>query len=309
MLLKPPFLTPSAIVRTDRSSSFINLAEAYRGNPYDIRNLSPLRRRSEPPNSQVIQPPALEGLHCQAAGHPEDEMDYEEQPLDMSIKGKSVNYSSNGSSSSTSPSIDILVASPGSQAASTPSSQVNRPSVITCAPSLKIKNGNSSPVDFSSELDCSHSMVNRIVSSPGSSSIHYTNSISPKSNGHSQDTMIANETAKLNISKSVTLENPVDEHFRRSLGGLFSSGLFKSSSSSPSANRVASSSPNANSNSQMLKNTCMSSDSAPDESVKSSVTSIITEVCTDVDDHFAKALGADWLKLKKNETPDPGSQQ
>ena len=91
-VLTPPFLLPTAIVRLDRSSSSasLHLTEAYRGNPYDIQAI---RRRSEP-TSQVIS--ALKGLKYQAAGHPEYEMDYDDQPLDMSIKGKS-SSSSNGS--------------------------------------------------------------------------------------------------------------------------------------------------------------------------------------------------------------------
>lgn len=263
-----------------------------------------------------LPPPLLDGLQCQAAGHPEyTEMDYdEEQPLDMSIKGKSVNYSSNGSSSSlsssTSPSIDFIT-SPSSSSSTRVTSQVNRPSVITCASSLKVKHSNNSATTVSSnhnhsssDVEYSHKLNNRTTAATDESN-HQLNSMSPKSNSHSQDTIIANETAKLNISTSVTFENPVDEHFRRSLGGLFSSGLFKGTSNRSNSN---SSKSNTHSNSEMLKN-CLHSGDSNELPVKlssssTSVTSVITEVSTDVDDHFAKALGADWIKLRKNEHTD-----
>lgn len=308
--LTSPFLLPPAIVRLDRSSSSasLHLTEAYRGNPYDIQAI---RRRSEP-TSQVIS--ALKGLKCQAAGHPEYEMDYEEQPLDMSIKGKSSNSSCNSSPSS--PPVLESTSLPMTQPFT---SQISRPSVITCAPSLKVKsNIGSCSSECSSSHKCTHNHQNipsKLSGDPNQFITNYPATLMSNSNGHSQDTIIANETAKLNIycdsSESGGNADPVDEHFRRSLGKDFTE-IFKSPSTTKSVApskcgtpRQPGTSVTSNGNSHLVTSPVPSTPQA-----KSSVTSVVTEMSTDVDDHFAKALGADWLKkLKKSDTSDKIHQE
>ena len=204
--------------------------------------------------------------------------------------------------------------SPGSISSKSPNAMMMRPSVITCAPSTKRGKLEQTLGRLEGMSHGTHhhplsghktATVTRHSSFGGSSTSPSISSVSSSSTHSQESDGIADRASKLQIlshgsSSDEEASDPVMAHFKRSLGRSYSE-LIRSKSSPISCPSTASSSSSSGSSS-------LATSKSPDESktnrqTKSLVINgdamIDASNTTDlIDDHFAKALGDQWLKIK-----------
>ena len=213
--------------------------------------------------------------------------------------------------------------SPGSISSKSPNAMMMRPSVITCAPSTKrgkleqtlgrlegMSHGTTHHGPLSGHKTAT---VTRHSSFGGSSTSPSISSVSSSSTHSQESDGIADRASKLQIlshgsSSDEEASDPVMAHFKRSLGRSYSE-LIRSKSSPISCPSTASSSSSGSSS--------LATSKSPDESktnrqTKSLVINgdamIDASNTTDlIDDHFAKALGDQWLKIKTKSVGGGGS--
>ncbi|KAI1287014.1 hypothetical protein HDE_10618 [Halotydeus destructor] len=286
----------------DRSNSTMT---AYRGSPYDHESVS--RRNSDPAAAIISTALAQQRI---------DEEHDDDQPLDFSKKSR------NNSSES-----ESRLSLPRSDESSSPisytpphqlSQQMMRPSVITRAPSVKLSTTMADhtiahyadrPASGDALTIRSHQMLHKEPAphhqAPPTSSLHHLHhhhhvpilppplpppsyaahqeALNRKNNNGSQTTtatMVANNDNAKKPEKSFadanTFDPVIEEHFRRSLGEKYD--LVSKHLQQPSVKRTMS-------NNSATGFTDNDSDTVPDS----------------VDDHFIKALGSDYLRLKNKE--------
>ncbi|KAI9559049.1 hypothetical protein GHT06_015838 [Daphnia sinensis] len=196
-----------------------------------------------------------------------DEVD---RPLDMSTgrRASPPPYPAAGSSSGVGipPSYPLRYPSPPDYG----SASGPRPSVITCASSLRSSPAPSCPSPCGSTS--SSASQSRTITANGSSSPPPRSR--PAADGE------ARLPQRREIISSGMCDPVIDEHFRRSLGERYTH-LF------------ASSSPSSTSNS-----TNTNDSSSRDGGAANKMPSTVNVTGLSVDDHFAKALGETWLKLQ-----------
>lgn len=252
-----------------------------------------------PPHHLLTSPLAI---HSTTSAHPVDISD-DDQPLDMSTKKKkdlrdeTLDLSMRSSSPANNP---MSRSAHGNHQNAIP-----RPSVITCAPS-SFKKGkleqtlgrlevSAKTYGLNGHRSVSHTLSGRSCHSTFGTSTSPSISSMSSSSSHSESDAISDRASKLQILSSQGSSSddepldPVMEHFKRSLGGRYnelirskSSPISSSSSKSPPQKSRPSSNGIVLGNASQVSNT------------------VVTEVTQDVDDHFAKALGDQWLKLKSS---------
>lgn len=197
-----------------------------------------------------------------------DEVD---RPLDMSTgrRASPPPYPAAGSSSGVGipPSYPLRYPSPPDYG----SASGPRPSVITCASSLRSSPAPSCPSPCGSTS--SSASQSRTITANGSSS-------PPPRSRPAADGETRLPPQRREIISSGMCDPVIDEHFRRSLGERYTH-LF------------ASSSPSSTSNS-----TNTNDSSSRDGGAANKMPSTVNVTGLSVDDHFAKALGETWLKLQ-----------
>lgn len=304
---------------SDPSTSVINAVMAARSlhqNP--LLSLTPHHIPSSFLSSMMSVSPSPLAQHRSLTE--QQDLSDDDQPLDMSTKNK--HHESRGTSMAVNhshpnklllPFAAASLTSPGSISSKSPNAMMMRPSVITCAPSTKRGKleqtlgrleGMSHGTHHHSASGHKTATVTRHSSFGGSSTSPSISSVSSSSTHSQESDGIADRASKLQIlshgsSSDEEASDPVMAHFKRSLGRSYSE-LIRSKSSPISCPSTASSSSSGSSS--------LATSKSPDESktnrqTKSLVINgdavIDSSNTTDlIDDHFAKALGDQWLKIK-----------
>jgi len=218
--------------------------------------------------------------NASAASAPEEPVD---RPLDMSTNRRPSAHRS-GRSPPPYPVLPVLPAYPSGNSGypmyPSPPDYIARPSVITCASSLRSSPAPSCPSPCSSTGSVSSSRIGAGSPLPPLPPLHHR----PADTGR---------IPQRHISSGMS-DPVIDEHFRRSLGERYTH-LFASSTSSSSASSASL----VAADSSTTSGGGHTNPSSRDDKLPSTVN--VTGLS--VDDHFAKALGETWLKLQ-NENKD-----
>jgi len=250
-----------------------------------------------PPHHLLTSPLAI---HSTTSAHPVDISD-DDQPLDMSTKKKKdLDETLDLSMRSSSPANNRMCRSVHGN----DQNAIPRPSVITCAPSFKKGKlqqtlgrleVSAKTYGLNGYRPMSHTLSGRSCHSTFATSTSPSISSMSSSSSHSESDAISDRASKLQILSSQGSSSddesldPVMEHFKRSLGGRYNELI--RSKSSPISSSSSKSPPQKSrpfSNGIVLGNASQISNT------------VVTQVIQDVDDHFAKALGEQWLKLKSS---------
>lgn len=222
----------------------------------------------------------IKNASAASASAPEEPVD---RPLDMSTNRRPSAHRS-GRSPPPYPVLPVLPAYPSGNSGypmyPSPPDYIARPSVITCASSLRSSPAPSCPSPCSSTGSVSSSRIGAGSPLPPLPPLHHR----PADTGR---------IPQRHISSGMS-DPVIDEHFRRSLGERYTH-LFASSTSSSSASSASL----VAADSSTTSGGGHTNPSSRDDKLPSTVN--VTGLS--VDDHFAKALGETWLKLQ-NENKD-----
>ncbi|XP_046456841.1 uncharacterized protein PB18E9.04c-like isoform X2 [Daphnia pulex] len=223
---------------------------------------------------------------------PVETADEVDRPLDMSTgrRASPPPYPAAGSSTGILPSYPLRYPSPPDYG----SSSGPRPSVITCASSLRSSPAPSCPSPCGSTSSSASQSARTTTAGNGSPPPPPVRS-RPTADGEARLPPQRRE-----IISSGMCDPVIDEHFRRSLGERYTH-LFASSSPSSSSSSTS-------------NLTTTNDSSSRDGGAANKMPSTVNVTGLSVDDHFAKALGETWLKLQSetkekeaNTDSQPGS--